>query len=59
MEQTEVDLCIVGDGEIPWVNFLDYVKEYNTNKDWNYERLEQMKGLCFLNEKKELIVKIS
>jgi len=39
IKKTEIDLCIVGDGEIAWVNFLDYVKDFNTNKDWNYERL--------------------
>lgn len=55
IHKTEVDLCVVGDGEIAWVNFLNYVKEYNTNKEWNYERLGQIKGLCFFNDKNELI----
>jgi radical SAM superfamily enzyme YgiQ (UPF0313 family) len=53
--KTEVDLCIVGDGEIVWVNFLDYVKEFNTNKDWNYERLKKIKGLCFVDDKNNLV----
>lgn len=53
--KTEVDLCIVGDGEIAWVNFLNYVKGNHTNKDWDYARLNQIKGLCFINEKGELI----
>ena len=55
MLKTEVDVCIVGDGEIAWVNFLNYVKEYNTNQDWDYERLKKIKGLCFIDDKNELV----
>jgi len=55
MLKTEVDVCIVGDGEIAWVNFLNYVKEYNTNQDWDYERLKKIKGLCFIDDKNKLV----
>ena len=53
--KTDVDICVVGDGEIPFVNFLDYVKEHNLHNDWDYDHIEQIKGLCFLNDKNELI----
>ena len=55
IHKTEIDVCVVGDGEIAWVNFLNYVKEYSTNKDWDYERLKKIQGLCFINDKNELV----
>ena len=33
LRKTNVDLCVIGDGEIPWVEFLDYVKENDTKFD--------------------------
>ena len=55
IHKTEIDVCVVGDGEIAWVNFLNYVKDYSTNKDWDYERLKKIQGLCFINDKNELV----
>ena len=40
-------------GEIAWVNFLNYVKKYK--RDWNYEALGKIKGLCYFNKAKELV----
>jgi radical SAM superfamily enzyme YgiQ (UPF0313 family) len=55
IHKTEIDVCVVGDGEIALVSFLNYVKEYSTNKDWDYERLKKIQGLCFINDKNELV----
>jgi len=52
LSKTETDICVVGDGEIAWVNFLSYVKKHK--RQWNYEALEKIKGLCYFNELKEL-----
>lgn len=48
--KTDVDITVMGDGEIAWVEFLDYVKTYG--RIWNYNELKKISGLCFLNEKK-------
>lgn len=53
LSKTETDICVKGNGEIAWVNFIDYVEKYK--RDWNYEALGQIKGLCYLNKTKELI----
>lgn len=52
LSKTETDICVIGDGEIAWVNFLGYVKKHK--RKWNYEALEKIRGLCYINEKKEL-----
>ena len=53
LSKTETDLCVKGNGEIAWVNFLNYVKKYK--RDWNYEALGKIKGLCYFNKAKELV----
>ena len=34
LHKTAIDICIQGDGENPWVEFLDYTKRFG--RDWNY-----------------------
>jgi radical SAM superfamily enzyme YgiQ (UPF0313 family) len=46
LHKTAVDLCIVGDGEIPWVEFLEYVKRHGRER--NYEALAKIRGLAYL-----------
>ena len=46
LRRTNVDLCVIGDGEIPWVEFLDYVKENDTKFD--IEKIKAIKGLTFI-----------
>ena len=46
LRKTNVDLCVIGDGEIPWVEFLDYVKENDTKFD--IEKIKAIKGLTFI-----------
>ena len=52
LSKTETDICVVGDGEIAWVNFINYVNKHK--RQWDYEALDKIKGLCYLNETKEL-----
>jgi anaerobic magnesium-protoporphyrin IX monomethyl ester cyclase len=52
LRKTEVDVCVVGDGEIAWVNLLDYVKQ--NGRKWNYAQLGGIAGLAFLDEAGQL-----
>ena len=52
LRKTDVDVCVVGDGEIAWVEFLDYVQVHGGK--WNHEVLSKIRGLAFLDEKDEL-----
>lgn len=52
LRKTEVDICVQGDGEIPWVEFLNYVKRYD--REWRYEELGAIKGLSYLDPCGEL-----
>lgn len=52
LRKTEVDICVIGDGEIPWVGILDYVSKHGTNID--IKELSKIKGLAFLNEQDEM-----
>ncbi|MBI3565977.1 MAG: B12-binding domain-containing radical SAM protein [Elusimicrobia bacterium] len=52
LRKTDVDLCVVGDGEIAWVGVLDYAKTHGRRKD--YDALDKIKGLAFLDDAGEL-----
>ena len=52
LHKTNADLCIVGDGEIPWVEFLDYVKSHGRAK--KPDLLGVIKGLAYLNNAGEI-----
>lgn len=52
LRKTDVDLCVVGDGEEVFSNFVEYVKEWGSEK--NYGMLKQIHGLCFLAENGEI-----
>lgn len=45
LNKTDVEICIQGDGEIPWAQFLHYVKAHG--REWNYEVLNEIKGLTY------------
>ncbi|MZH02473.1 MAG: B12-binding domain-containing radical SAM protein [Nitrospinae bacterium] len=53
LSKTETDVCVKGNGEIAWVNFLNYVEKYK--REWNYEALGKIRGLCYFNDAKELV----
>lgn len=50
--KTEIDICVQGDGEIPWVEFLDYTKQ--CGREWKYEELAKIKGLTYLASDNEM-----
>lgn len=50
--KTEVDLCVYGDGEVPWVSFLDYVR--SVGRKWDWQRLEKIPGLVYVDHDGEL-----
>ncbi len=52
LHKTEVDICIQGDGEIPWVEFLGYRGQYG--REWEYSQLAKIKGLTYLDPNGEM-----
>ena len=52
LRKTEVDLCVVGDGEISWVNLLDHIKAHG--RPAGYAALAKIAGLAFLDDADEL-----
>lgn len=52
LHRTEIDVCVQGDGEIPWVEFLDYTRRHG--RQWNYDELAKIKGLTYLDAQKEM-----
>lgn len=52
LRKTEVDICVLGDGEKPWVSILDYVSSHGANRDM--EGLLKITGIAFLNEQDEM-----
>ena len=56
LRKTEIDVCVVGDGEIAWVGILNYMKDHlnrNENKI-NIEKLLEVKGIAILDYNKNL-----
>jgi radical SAM superfamily enzyme YgiQ (UPF0313 family) len=52
LNKTPIDICVQGDGENPWIGFLNYVSEYG--RKWNYEALARIKGLSYLDRQGEM-----
>ncbi len=52
LRRTDVDICVAGDGEMPWVKFLDYVKQHGRRRD--YAALSDIRGLAYLDDNGEL-----
>jgi len=50
MRKTEVDICVLGDGEIAFTNLLDHIKLHPNSKQLDFTSLSQIKGLAFINE---------
>ena len=53
LRKTLADLCVVGNGEIPWVGILKYMQEHLEKKRNNidFEKLSNIKGLAFIQDK--------
>jgi len=56
LRKTETDICVVGDGEIPFVKILDYIKLHPARRQLDYTALSQIKGLAFIDENNNLKV---
>ena len=56
LDRTATDICVVGDGEIPFLKLLKYIETHPTNKDFDYEKLLEIPGLAYIDENKELQV---
>ena len=55
LHKTDVDICVVGDGEIAWVGLLNYVKRNKTkNKKIIAEELLKVKGIAVLNDNNDI-----
>jgi radical SAM superfamily enzyme YgiQ (UPF0313 family) len=54
--KTESDICVVGDGEIPFLKLLDYFKLHPTRYQIDYTGLHQIKGLAFIDKNNKLKV---
>ena len=55
LRKTDVDVCVVGDGEIAWVGLLNYVeKNKNRNKKIYIDEMLEIKGIALVDEKNEL-----
>ena len=48
--KTETDICVIGDGEIPFIKLLEYFKLHPTRRQINHAELCQIKGLAFIDE---------
>ena len=49
LKKNDVDVCVVGDGEICFVKLLDYIKKNYDRKKIDYKILNEIKGLAFLD----------
>ena len=54
LNKTETDIVVVGDGEICFNKLLDYIKDNRDRKKIDYNHLNSIKGLAFLDEQKKL-----
>ena len=56
LRKTEVDVCVVGDGEIAWVGILKFMKEHLEvgKNSLNIDKLLEVKGIAVLDDDKNL-----
>ena len=54
LKKTDVDICVVGDGEIAWVGILKLIKEYKESKKntLNIDDLSKVNGIAVLDDGK-------
>tara|TARA_B100001142_G_scaffold330143_1_gene396530 strand:- start:2177 stop:4123 length:1947 start_codon:yes stop_codon:yes gene_type:complete len=52
LRKTDVDVCVVGNGEIAWVGLLNYYKEHleNNKNQLDINKLLKIKGIAILDE---------
>ena len=54
LHHTEVDLSVVGDGEVAWIDLLKYIENNPSRKNKNYSKLIKINGVAFLDENKRI-----
>ena len=54
LDKTSTDICVVGDGEKPFVKLLDYIELNPDRKKIEFEELIKTKGLAFKDKNNEL-----
>ena len=56
LKKTEVDICVVGNGEIAWVGILKLIKEHleTGNNKLDIDKLLEIKGISILDDNKNL-----
>ncbi len=52
LRRTDIDICVLGDGEEPFGQFLDYVAK--NGKRMHFEELSNIRGLAFINKDGEM-----
>ncbi|OFZ80455.1 MAG: hypothetical protein A2583_14190 [Bdellovibrionales bacterium RIFOXYD1_FULL_53_11] len=53
LRKTEVDVCVLGNGQKPWLALLDYVRENGTAI--HYDKFQSIQGLAFMDADDELV----
>ena len=48
LTRTETDICVVGDGELPFIKLLEYIDKHPKHDDFDYDELSKIKGLGYL-----------
>ena len=56
LKKTETDICVVGDGEIPFLKLLEYFKLHPTRRQNDFTELHNIKGLAFIDQDNKLKV---
>ena len=56
LQKTDVDICVVGDGEVAWVGILNFMKDHleSRNNKFDVDKLLEVKGIAILDENNNL-----
>lgn len=52
LRKTDIDLCVVGDGEIAWLKLIEHYRKYGRTRN---QSLEKIAGVSFIDENSNLI----
>ncbi len=54
LRKTEVDICVVGDGEVAWVGLLEFTKNHieSGRNEFDLDKLLEIKGIAVLDKSK-------
>ena len=54
LSKTGTDICVIGDGELPFIKLLDYIKLNRDRTKLNYTALNEIRGLAFVDKNNQL-----